>query len=791
MHQLLSDVKNMIKNKRLPFSLGIQHADINDIFFDNQKEKSLLHIQRLFIHTQFDDHTRDANFLIQIKKPRSVFFQITLHGNPADYSLSAQLKGYRSNWMLQGHGDDKTLTLHTTQNAFLGGSLAATLQVTQKNPWQWIGEIHARQLHLSILDPYWSDPFSLNVKSENDSQVAATSIEVHSPYGHLQFDFQHRRTWHTEWTVQLQHLSHWMPNTEGFINSTGHIKGDLLNPTIKIKVDGKIHSPQWHLHHLKIKLDGTLHDHELISQWNFPKQTINAVIRGSFENHTWKGGLRTFTINIENNGQWKLKNPTDFFISNHIFQMSSFCLTDHNAGYFCAIANLNDARWSGNIKASITQFQWLKIFIPAINISQGKFLANIAISGTQKKPHVTGSMSLQQGSIQIPTLNITLTQASASIAEKRGKLHIDAKAFSQKKPIAIDGVLDVSTPHIHLQASMTSDDALLMNTSEYAINMTSQLLLNIQGDNIFLSGELTIPTANLKPYDFKTTTTLPENDIVFIGEKIHPPKPVWFVHSNVTIHLGKQVNIDAGGLKATLGGSLQLISEPNQNMTANGEIFVRQGTFSVYGKLLTVEKDSYISYANGLLNNPSLNIRASKNINTYNSFDGSGAVQGKIMVGIAVTGEFKEPKFIFYSNRGNMSQADILSYLLFGYGTSTGSAGDTDLLLSALSTAGITSQGILGKQNIASQIESGLGLSELGMESNSTIDGFGNPLDNNSSFVVGKHVSKRVYARYSFGMLNPQIDVFELRYLLDHHWALQGDSSTLGNGADIMWTMEK
>src|SRR3989338_7043067 len=181
---------------------------------------------------------------------------------------------------------------------------------------------------------------------------------------------------------------------------------------------------------LKIKLDGTLHDHELISQWNFPKQTINAVIRGSFENHTWKGGLRTFTINIENNGQWKLKNPTDFFISNHIFQMSSFCLTDHNAGYFCAIANLNDARWSGNIKASITQFQWLKIFIPAINISQGKFLANIAISGTQKKPHVTGSMSLQQGSIQIPTLNITLTQASASIAEKRGKLHIDAKAFS-------------------------------------------------------------------------------------------------------------------------------------------------------------------------------------------------------------------------------------------------------------------------------------------------------------------------------------------------------------------------
>ena len=111
-------------------------------------------------------------------------------------------------------------------------------------------------------------------------------------------------------------------------------------------------------------------------------------------------------------------------------------------------------------------------------------------------------------------------------------------------------------------------------------------------------------------------------------------------------------------------------------------------------------------------------------------------------------------------------------------------------MLRALSAVNITSQGLLGKQNIATQIESGLGLSELGVESEATLDALGNPLDNQSSFVVGKHLTRKLYARYSFGLLDT-VNVFELRYLFDHTWSVQTDASALGEGADVLYTIQR
>lgn len=135
-----------------------------------------------------------------------------------------------------------------------------------------------------------------------------------------------------------------------------------------------------------------------------------------------------------------------------------------------------------------------------------------------------------------------------------------------------------------------------------------------------------------------------------------------------------------------------------------------------------------------------------------------------------------------------MSQANILSYLLLGYSNSSSTAGNTDLLIRALGAIDLKSQGLLGKENIASQIKSGLGLNELGVESETTVDALGNPLDKQSAFVVGKSLSRHFYVRYSFGLLTP-VNVFELRYLFNENWAIQTDSSSLGNGADILYTI--
>jgi len=161
-----------------------------------------------------------------------------------------------------------------------------------------------------------------------------------------------------------------------------------------------------------------------------------------------------------------------------------------------------------------------------------------------------------------------------------------------------------------------------------------------------------------------------------------------------------------------------------------------------------------------------------------------------LTVGIALRGTVKAPKIYFFSNNARLSQADILSYLLLGYANHSNAPGNTDFLLRALAAVKITSQGLLGKENIASQVQSGLGLNELGIESETTVDALGNPVSQQSAFVVGKSLTRRIYVRMSFGLLNP-VNLYQFGYLLNSNWAIQLETSSLGAGADILYTIQK
>ena len=568
--------------------------------------------------------------------------------------------------------------------------------------------------------------------------------------------------------------------------------GGLL--TLKIA-----HDQQWKIHfNLKkglknktdVRLSGEPKKQILSVHVKTPKETVRIKLNSAFQQEQWTGNLEQFSIALKNSF-WQLKQPVDMTASNDFFEMTPLCLIDQRAGSACFQANLKNDAWSGNINTHITQFDWLKTFVPAIHVSQGDFHTNLTITGNTEKPKITGTIKLTQSSIAIPALNITLNKIAANVTTKSDHVHFDLTAFSKNQPITAKGWVDLENTDLILQANIITQNALLMNTDEYVIYVTSDLQAKIIGHDIFLTGNLTIPTATLKPADFQNTTTLPENDIVFIGKANQPEKPVWAVHNDITVYLGDAVHVIASGLDVMLGGNLKLQKSPEKDMTATGNVFVRQGTFSIYGKKLTIEKDSYVAYNNGFLNNPTLSIKASKIIPTTNALGGNTFSQYNLIVGIDVSGTVKEPRINFFSSNGNLSQVNIVSYLLFGYGDSSGTPGNTDMLLSALSSVGLSSQGLFGKQNIASQIESGLGLSEMGVESNTTVDTFGNPLNQQSAFVVGKHLTNKISVRYSIGMLQQSVNIFQLRYTFNKNWAVQGDSSSLGNGADVLYTIER
>lgn len=114
---------------------------------------------------------------------------------------------------------------------------------------------------------------------------------------------------------------------------------------------------------------------------------------------------------------------------------------------------------------------------------------------------------------------------------------------------------------------------------------------------------------------------------------------------------------------------------------------------------------------------------------------------------------------------------------------------DAQTLLTAASALNLGGHDV---NNITQQVQQNFGLDELSIESTpmpATLANTNN-LQQNTSLVVGKALSSRLYINYSVGLLAP-INILKIRYLLGKNWAIQSQSSTLGNGVDVYYTIER
>lgn len=722
----LDEFITSFKNKILPFHLKIDHANVSHIQISNFTTQTT--IEKIVFNADFTAKKWNLLFDTVIDKPEPSVVKFSLQGNPEHYSLLFSIKGDHTGLELAGTGDQHALVIHTVHHSLFNGSMDAHLQINWGAILSWNGLLTAKNINLSLLNPQWVNPLSINIQSTGNSAnhfTTSTIAHVQTPNGHA-----------------------------------------------------------------KISLIGNFEKQSLLAHVNFHHTKIQLALDGHTKDlKKWTGTLSQLSIALDHYNSWQLRKPAMLTATENAMTVAPLCLHSNAIGNACFQGNFTKSQLNGSADIDITHLNWLRALVPDIRIPSGHIQSDLKIQGTLANPDVTGSLNLSQSNIVIPKLHITLNNIGASITSNGHLIDLNAQAYSQQQPIHLDGQIDLSKG-LAAQLSLTSDNALIMHTDQYTLFVTADLKALIQNRNISVTGNITIPKGTIQPNDVKITTALPEHDIVYVDNVTYTPKPFWAVNTNVAVNIGDDVHtIDLFHINALLGGSGHLIQQPNQSMFATGQIFVRKGTFTTYGQTLTVEPNSYVSYDDSLLNNPTLDLRASKIVSTVDNNGMSSFSSDHLIVGVELHGTVKAPVITFFSNR-NLSQADILSYIFLGYGTSSNTPGNTDFLLRAITAMNISSQGLLGKQDIASQIQSGLGLSEMGVESETASESNGNPLNRQSAFVVGKHLTRNLYVRYSIGLLDP-VNVFEMRYLFTKHWAVQTDSSTLGNGADVLYTFER
>jgi len=159
-----------------------------------------------------------------------------------------------------------------------------------------------------------------------------------------------------------------------------------------------------------------------------------------------------------------------------------------------------------------------------------------------------------------------------------------------------------------------------------------------------------------------------------------------------------------------------------------------------------------------------------------------------IIIGVNVRGKLSNPKLTLYSDPADLSQSDILSYLILGRPTSKISKADGRLLFKALT---ILNFGGSDSEQIGAQLQHNLGLDELSIETEETLsaDSDGGVVEN-TSLILGKALSPKLYLQYSLDIIE-LVNTLRVRYLIDKSWLLQTQTNTIGtNSLDVLYTFE-
>ena len=154
---------------------------------------------------------------------------------------------------------------------------------------------------------------------------------------------------------------------------------------------------------------------------------------------------------------------------------------------------------------------------------------------------------------------------------------------------------------------------------------------------------------------------------------------------------------------------------------------MKSGEYIVSGQRLQIERGRLL-FANSPLDNPGLDLRVTRTVENFTtlSLDDS-----RVVVGAQVTGTLQRPRLDLFSEPA-MPDSSILSYLVLGQAPQT-----------------------------AQQ----------------------------SSFILGKYLSPRLYVGYGVGLYNA-VNTFILRYRLSKRVLIEATSSTVQTGADVFYTIE-
>jgi translocation and assembly module TamB len=623
-----------------------------------------------------------------------------------------------------------------------------------------------------------------------------------------------------EQTIKWHDLN-W-PNTKSVLSKEGSIKisGDL--PQLHIEVNSKINrTPQdpW-------QINGAING-VLPSVWDFNINVLHSEGKAAKHDGIYTDFIITGALKNEQQGNASVKIAPGYY---QMPQDSPIPLLPFKGGTITAKLspegldgtglltldenkkfNFNFNAPNFNLEQGLTKNQtfsseltlvlnsldFLSSLTPEIKNPKGVIMLSIKAKGMIQKPEIETKIELNNASVEVPALGLNLNAINATVLGVKDHWDGTAMLHSTNKTLNLKGH-GLLVPQFTADIALEGTEVPVINTEEYQITASPRLQMQYKKNLLQITGAIQVPQAHIKIQSFSNSVSL-SNDVVFANKKPNLSSPV-HTQMNVQVEMGKQVELTAKGLHATLAGTVTVKQAPQSAMSATGELNVVQGEYKAYAQNLSIEQGE-LFFTGGAIDNPGINLRASKNIDTsstsvastnqsldFNNNIQNANLRGNISVGVEVTGRLTEPDIQLFSTPAILSQADILSMLVLGRPASQANKAGGQLLLAAISSMNFGS-GTKGLQ-LFEQLKNSLGI-DFNVETNSNYNLLTNTVSDKTAFVVSKSISKRISIGYNVGLSQADPNVVTLKYLLNKFFSIQVNTSNTSSGIDVLYTSTK
>jgi translocation and assembly module TamB len=419
-----------------------------------------------------------------------------------------------------------------------------------------------------------------------------------------------------------------------------------------------------------------------------------------------------------------------------------------------------------DLKASTDAIGFVTAYLPDIDRAAGRLDAEVVAGGVLGAPTLSGVLNLRQGQLDLYQINLGLRDVSLEAHFLDNRLDLNAQAQAGQGKAEVQGSIAWvdGAPRGTLQLRGT--ELRVVNIPEARIFASPDLRFAIEGRHIDVKGSVDVPYARLIPANL-TGAVLPSGDEVIVGAEPPDPGTQFRVRSEITLKLGDRVSIDTSGLTGRLTGSLTATADGGATTAGRGELSVEEGKYVAYGRKLDIERGRLL-FNGGSVTDPAIDIRAIKQF-------------PDIKAGVNVRGTLQAQRITFFSDPP-VPQSQIVSLLLAGgsleslQGTTPGAAAAGQNQNAATRNELLAQGGAM----LAQQLGAKIGLEDVGLESN---------LANETSLVLGKYLSPRLYVSYGIG-ITQAVSGLMTRYILNEHWTIRGQAGKV-NSSDLVYTIEK